>query len=49
MTGEKLPKSRNFPGQGLPWWLSGKESAWSRKIPHASEQQSPCTTIETVL
>ena len=33
---------------GLPWWLSGKESAcqcrkhrfdpWSRKIPHASEQ-----------
>ena len=37
-----------------PWWLSGKESAyqcrryrfdsWSRKIPHATEQLSPCTT-----
>ena len=35
---------------GLPWWLSGKESAcqcgrhgfnpWSRKIPHAMEQLS---------
>ena len=39
---------------GLPWWLSGKESAchcrkhrfepWSRKIPHATEPPSPCTT-----
>ena len=39
---------------GLPWWLSGKEFAcrcrrhrfdhWSRKIPHAGEQQSLCTT-----
>ena len=39
---------------GLPWWLSGKESAcqcrghgfdpWPRKIPHAAEQLSPCTT-----
>ena len=39
---------------GLPWWLSGKEYAcqcrrhvfdpWSRKIPHASEQLSLCTT-----
>ena len=37
-----------------PWWLSGKESTcqcrrhgfdpWSGKIPHASEQLSPCTT-----
>ena len=36
--------------RGLPWWLSGKESAcqcrehgfnlWSRKIPHATEQLS---------
>ena len=39
---------------GFPWWLSGKEStcqcrrhgfdSWSRKIPHAVEQLSPCTT-----
>ena len=46
--------------QGLPWWLSGKESAcqcrrprldsWSGKIPHAMEQLSPCTTtIEPTL
>ena len=45
---------------GLPRWLSGKESTcqcrrhrldlWSRKIPHAVEQLSPCaTTIEPVL
>ena len=45
---------------GLPWWLSGKDSAcqwkrhgfnpWSRKIPHATEQLSLCaTTIEPVL
>ena len=45
---------------GLPWWLSGKESAcqcrrhrldpWSGKIPHATEQLIPCaTTIEPVL
>ena len=39
---------------GLPWWLSGKESAcqcsrhefdlWSGKIPHAVEQLIPCAT-----
>ena len=39
---------------GLPWWRSGKEPAcqcrghgfkpWSRKIPHAAEQLSLCTT-----
>ena len=39
---------------GLPWWLSGWESAcqcrghgfepWSGKIPHAVEQLGPCTT-----
>ena len=39
---------------GLPWWRSGYESScqrrghgfepWSRKIPHAAEQLSPCTT-----
>ena len=39
---------------GIPWWLSGKESACqcrtqgfdaqSRKIPHAAEQLSPRTT-----
>ena len=44
----------NIPKQGLPWWLSGKESACqcrrhgfnpsSRKIPHATEQLSPCST-----
>ena len=45
--------------KGLLWWLSGKEFAyhcrrhkfnrWSRKIPHAVEQLSPCaTTIEPV-
>ena len=38
----------------LPWWCSGWESAcqfrghrfepWSRKIPHAARQLSPCTT-----
>ena len=38
----------------LPWWVSDKESAcqcrrhgfdpWSRKIPHALEQLSLCTT-----
>ena len=41
-------------GSGHPWWYSGLESAcqcrghgfdpWSRKIPHAEEQQSLCTT-----
>ena len=40
--------------RGLPWQLSGKESAcqfkrqrfnpWSRKIPHAAEQLSLCAT-----
>ena len=45
---------------GLPWWLSGNESACqykrcgfnprSGKIPHAKEQLSPCATnIEPVL
>ena len=39
---------------GLAWWCSGKESSckcsghrfdpWSGKIPHASEQLSPCAT-----
>ena len=39
---------------GLSWWRSGEESAcqcrgrefdpWWRKIPHATEQLSPCTT-----
>ena len=44
----------------LPWWLSGKESAcqcrrhgfglWSGRIPHATEQLSPCATnMEPVL
>ena len=40
--------------QGLPWWHSGWDSTcqrrrhgfepWSRKIPHAAEQLSPCAT-----
>ena len=45
---------------GLPWWLSGKESAcqcwrhgfdpWSGRIPQATEQLSSCpTTAEPVL
>ena len=39
----------------LPWWSSGKEYAlkcrghrfdpWSRKVPHAMGQLSPCVTI----
>ena len=46
--------------EGLPWWLSGQESAcqckrywfdpWFGKIRHAAEQLSLCTTaIEPVL
>ena len=46
--------------EGLPWWHSGQESAcqcrghefkpWSRKIPHVTEQLSPCaTTTEPAL
>ena len=45
-----LLKYRSKP----PWWRSGQESAcqcrghgfepWSGKIPHATEQLSPCTT-----
>ena len=41
-------------GHGLPWWLSGEESAhqcrrhrfnpWTRKMPHPVEQLSPCAT-----
>ena len=45
---------------GLPWCLSGRESAcqykrrgldpWSGKVPHAAEQLSPCATaIEPLL
>ena len=45
---------------GLPCWSSGEESTcqcslhgfdpWSRKIPHAAEQQSPCgATTDPVL
>ena len=39
---------------GLPWWFIGKEhtrvnagdgfNPWSGKVPHVSEQLSPCTT-----
>ena len=50
----------NYGPKGLPWWRSGSESAcqcrghgfepWSVKIPHATEQLSPCaTTTEPVL
>ena len=41
---------------GLPWWLSGEESAcqrwkhgfdpWSGKISHAAEQLNPWTTTD---
>ena len=44
--------------RGLHWWSSSKEFAcqcrrhrfnpWSRKIPHAAEQLSPCSTPEPV-
>ena len=47
------PSSKNS-GLRLPWWSSGKESSlqcrehrfdpWSRKIPHATWQQSQCAT-----
>ena len=59
--GKDLEKAASrISRQGLPWWLSGKESTcqcrrhgfnpWSRKIPRAMEQLSPCvTTIEPVL
>ena len=50
-TGFKWPKEKT----GLPWWLSGKESAcqckrhgfdpWTRKIPRAMEQLSLCTAM----
>ena len=46
--------SKRYMQPGLPWYLSGKESAcqcmrlrfspWSRRIPHAVEQLSPCVT-----
>ena len=49
-----------YTGLGLPWWLSGEESAsqcrrhgfspWSGKIPHAMERLSPrITTTMPVL
>ena len=50
---------KDYLGGGLPWWLSGKESAcqckrhgcdpWSEMILHAAEQLSPgSTTTELV-
>ena len=49
-----LSLSLSFLMQGLPWGLSGKESScqcrrhgfypWSGKIPHTTEQLSPCAT-----
>ena len=48
------PPFKKITRLGLPWWLSGKEPAyqcrgqgfnpWSRKIPHPTEQLSPCAT-----
>ena len=57
---EAIIKAIRCMNLGLPWWLSGKESAyqcrthkfnpWSRKISHAKEQRSPSTTtVELVL
>ena len=55
------PKKRHQKQtSGTPWWFSGKDFAfqckrhqydpWSRKIPHAAEQQSLCApTLEPVL
>ena len=58
---EKQPEKFAQPSRlcGLPWWVSGKESAsqcrahgfdsWSRKIPHAKRWLNPCTiAIEPV-
>ena len=49
--GPEKPCNRETRERGLPWWLSGKESAFqcsfhprSGKIPHTSKQLSPCTT-----
>ena len=52
---ETIIKAIRYMNLGLPWWLSGKESAcqcrihkfdpWSKKISHAKEQLSPSTTI----
>ena len=49
-----VPCLRIHLAGGLPWWLSGKESTcqcrvrgfdlWSRKMPHADVQLSPCAT-----
>ena len=49
---ERQMKPRNL--RGLPWWLSGRESAyrcrrhgfdtWSRKILQTTGQRSPCAT-----
>ena len=49
-----VPCIRIHLAGGLPWWLSGKESTcqcrvrgfdlWSRKMPHADVQLSPCAT-----
>ena len=52
-------KKKNVEFQGLPWWLSGKETScrcrrhgfdpWSGKISHATQQLSPyATSIELV-
>ena len=53
LTNLLLARIENIP-HGLPWWLSGEEYAcqwrshrfdpWSRKVPHAVKQLSPCTT-----
>ena len=60
----KYPKKRKlrhyFSPVGLPWWLSGKESAchcsrhefrpWSGRIPYTTERLNPyTTTAEPVL
>ena len=58
----KLHSNTSFKNKkfGLPWWRSGWESAcqcrghgfepWSGRIPHATEQLSPCaTTAEPAL
>ena len=50
----KVSGMRKHRQVGLPWWSSGQEFAcqckrhksypWSRKIPHATRQLSPCAT-----
>ena len=59
LTGSHHPENLQKRPQGLPWWLSGKESTcrcerdgydlWSLKTPQAKGQLSPCTATTDAL